>query len=368
MAARWAISAPAAIWITPSPSAHWSSAVMSTVTRPAPASSPTACRKPSTKRCWPRARPWCARSSSPRRGCEAAPAADRQLRLLHLQPGAGVPDPRRGGERLPQRRAHPAAGAGARTLAPVHLARPRDAVRRGRIHGHDPRVRRSHPGARRMPRTPGHRGSVRGQGRAGRSLDARQDLARTSRSAHVVRGSAAAVRSGALPFADRRSRDHASGARGERADRARGDHGGAPPFAGGGGRAVSSRKHPDARRSAAVGQFPEGTARGGAETKPHPEPAMPLPRELLQQLLERRDLSQAQAEELLAHLTDPLLPPAMAGAMLAALSTKGVVADEVRGFAQAMRRLARRPDFAANLRAVDIVGTGGDASGSYNLY
>ena len=67
---------------------------------------------------------------------------------------------------------------------------------------------------------------------------------------------------------------------------------------------------------------------------------MALPRELLQQLFERRDLSQAQAEELLAHLTDPQLPPAMAGAILAALSTKGLVADEVRGFAQAMRRLA----------------------------
>src|SRR6266481_3056668 len=94
---------------------------------------------------------------------------------------------------------------------------------------------------------------------------------------------------------------------------------------------------------------------------------MALPRELLQQLLERRDLSQAQAEELLAHLTDPQLPPAMAGAMLAALSTKGLVADEVRGFAQAMRRLARRPQIPAGLRAIDIVGTGGDASGSLNI-
>jgi anthranilate phosphoribosyltransferase len=94
---------------------------------------------------------------------------------------------------------------------------------------------------------------------------------------------------------------------------------------------------------------------------------MARPRELLQQLLERRDLSQAQAEELLAHLTDPQLPPAMAGAMLAALSTKGLVADEVRGFAQAMRRLARRPELPAQLRAVDIVGTGGDASGSLNI-
>src|SRR4029077_9023128 len=94
---------------------------------------------------------------------------------------------------------------------------------------------------------------------------------------------------------------------------------------------------------------------------------MARPRELLQQLFERRYLSQAQAEELLAHLTDPQLPPAMAGAMLAALSTKGLVADEVRGFAQAMRRLARRPELPAQLRAVDIVGTGGDASGSLNI-
>src|SRR5256886_14558387 len=90
---------------------------------------------------------------------------------------------------------------------------------------------------------------------------------------------------------------------------------------------------------------------------------MALARELLQQLLERRDLSQAQAEELLAHLTDPQLPPAMAGAMLAALSAKGLVADEVRGFAQAMRRLARRPELPVELRAVDIVGTGGGAAG-----
>jgi anthranilate phosphoribosyltransferase len=91
------------------------------------------------------------------------------------------------------------------------------------------------------------------------------------------------------------------------------------------------------------------------------------PRELLQQLLERRDLSQSQAEGLLAHLTDPQLPPAMAGALLAALSGKGLAAAEVRGLAQAMRRLARRPELPPGLRSIDIVGTGGDASGSFNI-
>jgi anthranilate phosphoribosyltransferase len=90
-------------------------------------------------------------------------------------------------------------------------------------------------------------------------------------------------------------------------------------------------------------------------------------RELLQQLLERRHLSQAQAETLLVQLTDAQTPPPMAGALLAALAGKGVVAEEVRGLAQAMRRLARRPALPAGLRAIDIVGTGGDGSGSFNI-
>jgi anthranilate phosphoribosyltransferase len=47
---------------------------------------------------------------------------------------------------------------------------------------------------------------------------------------------------------------------------------------------------------------------------------MSAPRELLQQLLERRDLTQAQAQDLLAQLADRDTPPALAGALLAALA------------------------------------------------
>src|SRR6202007_761788 len=79
------------------------------------------------------------------------------------------------------------------------------------------------------------------------------------------------------------------------------------------------------------------------------------------------DLSQVEAEELLAQLTNPEGSPIMAGAVLAALRTKGVVADELRGFASAMRRLARRPPIPAGLRGIDFVGTGGDASGILNI-
>ena len=94
---------------------------------------------------------------------------------------------------------------------------------------------------------------------------------------------------------------------------------------------------------------------------------MSAARELLQQLLERCHLSIAQAESFLDELSNPHTPPAMAGALLAALSAKGVVAQEVSGLARAMRRLAHRPALPAGLRAIDVVGTGGDASGSLNI-
>ena len=91
------------------------------------------------------------------------------------------------------------------------------------------------------------------------------------------------------------------------------------------------------------------------------------PRHTLDTLVQGRDLSEADAAALLNLLTTPELAPVMAGALLAALRTKGVTATEVRGFAGAMRALARKPNLPSGLDAIDIVGTGGDASGSLNL-
>jgi anthranilate phosphoribosyltransferase len=90
-------------------------------------------------------------------------------------------------------------------------------------------------------------------------------------------------------------------------------------------------------------------------------------REILERLLQRRDLQETEAGELLVALTDPAVAPAMSGALLAALRSKGITPDEVRGFAGAMRSLARRPQLPPGPPAIDIVGTGGDASGSFNL-
>jgi anthranilate phosphoribosyltransferase len=89
-------------------------------------------------------------------------------------------------------------------------------------------------------------------------------------------------------------------------------------------------------------------------------------REILDLLLDRVDLSEEQAEVLLHCLTSGEVDPAMAGAVLAALRAKGETPAEVRGFARAMRELATDPGIDT-AGAVDVVGTGGDGSGSLNL-
>ena len=90
-------------------------------------------------------------------------------------------------------------------------------------------------------------------------------------------------------------------------------------------------------------------------------------KELLEQLLEGRAISAEQAGDLMRELAAGSLAPAQAGAILAALRAKGETADEIRGFANAMRELALPFKCDPKLSAADSVGTGGDASGSYNL-
>ncbi len=149
----------------------------------------------------------CSRRSRRRRpGCERATPAHRQLRFLHLQPGAGVRGAGRIGLGAPQRRRVGAGGARLAADAPVHLARPRHARRVGHQPRTDPRLQRADPGARRLPRPPGDRRRVRRRGRARRAADARQDLRARALRHRPVRGPAPVLRRRALPLADRTRR------------------------------------------------------------------------------------------------------------------------------------------------------------------
>jgi anthranilate phosphoribosyltransferase len=87
----------------------------------------------------------------------------------------------------------------------------------------------------------------------------------------------------------------------------------------------------------------------------------------LDSLLNGQSLTEQQAYELMHHLAEGEMPEALAGAFLAGLRAKGETADEIRGFATAMRELAQHPAIPEGAPTVDTVGTGGDGSGSVNL-
>ena len=90
-------------------------------------------------------------------------------------------------------------------------------------------------------------------------------------------------------------------------------------------------------------------------------------RDTLQRLLARESLDEAESAALMRTLTEGTTAPAMAGALLAALQSKGETGAELRGFATTMRQLSLRPVLPSGSPLVDMVGTGGDGSGSFNL-
>ncbi len=88
---------------------------------------------------------------------------------------------------------------------------------------------------------------------------------------------------------------------------------------------------------------------------------------MLDRLLDGETLSQGEAYALMMKLAEGEMPDALAGALLAGLRAKGETAEEIRGFATAMRELAIHPEIPDGAPTVDTVGTGGDGSGSVNL-
>ena len=88
---------------------------------------------------------------------------------------------------------------------------------------------------------------------------------------------------------------------------------------------------------------------------------------MLNRLLDGQSLQEGEAYTLMKQFAAGELGPALAGAFLAGLRAKGESADEVRGFATAMRELAVHPEIPEGSATVDTVGTGGDGSGSFNI-
>lgn len=90
--------------------------------------------------------------------------------------------------------------------------------------------------------------------------------------------------------------------------------------------------------------------------------------QLSSQLGNGQDLTQEQAAEAARELTSPACPFEDKRLFLTALNRKGETAAEVAAFATTFRELTRNPQLEAWApRAIDIVGTGGSGSGSYNI-
>lgn len=83
-------------------------------------------------------------------------------------------------------------------------------------------------------------------------------------------------------------------------------------------------------------------------------------------IIKRQNLSEEQMAEMLTHIFSGNITDAQIGAFMAALAVKEETFEELAGAARAMRRKAARIQTVSQ-KAVDTCGTGGDASGSFNI-
>lgn len=85
----------------------------------------------------------------------------------------------------------------------------------------------------------------------------------------------------------------------------------------------------------------------------------------LHAVIERRDLSAGEAYDAMLVILDGQATPAQIAAFLTALRMKGETAEELLGFARAMRERSER--VAADGPLLDTCGTGGDGAGTFNI-
>ena len=88
-------------------------------------------------------------------------------------------------------------------------------------------------------------------------------------------------------------------------------------------------------------------------------------REALTIVASGRTLTRDEARSAMASVMAGEATPAQLGALLAALHIRGETVDEIAGCASALREVAVRVSVSGD--AIDIVGTGGDRSNSFNI-
>ena len=86
---------------------------------------------------------------------------------------------------------------------------------------------------------------------------------------------------------------------------------------------------------------------------------------IIEQILDHQDLAQKEAREVMFNIMSGEYNDAQISGFLIALRSKGETSEEIAGFVQAMRDKMTKIDSVDN--AIDMCGTGGDASGTFNI-
>ncbi|MEM7343628.1 MAG: bifunctional anthranilate synthase component II/anthranilate phosphoribosyltransferase [Chloroflexota bacterium] len=116
----------------------------------------------------------------------------------------------------------------------------------------------------------------------------------------------------------------------------------------------------------------EKTTETTPEAKSEPPAAPPITimpiKTAISKVMEGESLDKAEAQEVMSQIMAGEATPAQIGAYLMALRMKGETVEEITGSAAAMRGAAVHvePDTPTD-QLVDIVGTGGDGSGTFNI-
>jgi anthranilate phosphoribosyltransferase len=88
-------------------------------------------------------------------------------------------------------------------------------------------------------------------------------------------------------------------------------------------------------------------------------------REALAKLVQGQDLTRAEAQAAMRNLVEGEATPSQIAGFAVALRMKGESAEEIAGLAEVMRAAAIRVDAGPDV--VDLVGTGGDGAGTFNI-
>jgi anthranilate phosphoribosyltransferase len=90
-------------------------------------------------------------------------------------------------------------------------------------------------------------------------------------------------------------------------------------------------------------------------------------REAIAQLVAGQALDEGEAAAAMEEIMTGVATPSQLGAFLVALRLKGETVDEATGLARVMREQAVHVPLPSHIHAVDTCGTGGDASGTFNV-